>query len=82
MLRKVEEVTAALWPGVPVVPIMETGGTDGFYLRMKGMPTYGISGVFLDMDDIRAHGKDERVGVREFYDGLEYIYRLVKALSL
>jgi len=49
---------------------------------MKGMPTYGISSVFLDMDDIRAHGKDERVGVKEFYDGLEYIYRLVKALSL
>jgi acetylornithine deacetylase/succinyl-diaminopimelate desuccinylase-like protein len=76
-----ERVTADLWPGVPVVPIMSTGGTDGLYLRIAGIPTYGVSGLFGDIDDVRAHGKDERIGVREFYDGLEFMYRLVKTLS-
>ena len=60
---------------------MSTGGTDGLSLRVAGMPTYGISGLFHDIDDIRVHGKDERMGVEEFFNGLEFMYRLVKALS-
>jgi acetylornithine deacetylase/succinyl-diaminopimelate desuccinylase-like protein len=76
-----ERVTRALWPGVPVIPNMETGATDGLFLRNAGMPVYGVSGVFLDADDIRAHGRDERIGVREFYEGAEFTYRFVKALS-
>jgi acetylornithine deacetylase/succinyl-diaminopimelate desuccinylase-like protein len=74
----VEKVTRKLWPGVPVIPQMETGATDGAFLRAAGIPTYGISGVFLDIDDIRAHGRDERIMVKSFYDGVEYIYQLVK----
>ena len=60
---------------------MSTGATDGSYLRIAGIPTYGVSGLFDDIDDVRAHGKDERMGIREFYDGLEFMYRLVRILS-
>ena len=81
VMEPAERITSEIWPGVPVIPVMSTGGTDGLYLRMAGMPTYGISGVFHDINDIRIHGKDERIGVKEFFDGMEFMYRLVKALS-
>jgi acetylornithine deacetylase/succinyl-diaminopimelate desuccinylase-like protein len=81
VMGAVDRTTAALWPGVPVVPVMETGATDGKFLRAAGIPTYGVSGVFIDIDDVRAHGKDERIGVKDFYDGLEYIDRLVRAIA-
>jgi len=81
VLDPVTRITAQLWPGVPVIPNMETGATDGLFLRNAGMPVYGVSGVFLDADDIRAHGKDERIGVLEYYRGGEFTYRLVKALG-
>jgi acetylornithine deacetylase/succinyl-diaminopimelate desuccinylase-like protein len=81
LMGAVEQVTGEMWPGLPVVPTMETGGTDGSLLRPSGIPTYGISGVFIDMNDVRAHGRDERVGVQAFYDGAEFYHRLVKALS-
>jgi len=77
VVKPLEKVTARLWPGVPVIPQMETGATDGKPLRQAGIPTYGVSGVFLDMDDIRAHGRDERILVKSFYDGVDYIYELV-----
>jgi acetylornithine deacetylase/succinyl-diaminopimelate desuccinylase-like protein len=76
-----EKITRQMWPGVPVIPQMETGATDGAYLRAAGIPTYGVSGVFLDVDDIRAHGRDERIMVASFYEGLEYIYRLLLEFS-
>ena len=60
---------------------MSTGASDGARLRIAGIPTYGVSGLFDDIDDVRAHGKDERMGIKEFFDGLEFMYRLVKALS-
>ena len=78
IMLPLEKVTRQFWPGVPVIPQMETGATDGAYLRAAGIPTYGISGVFLDIDDIRAHGRDERIIVKSFYDGVEYIYQLVR----
>jgi acetylornithine deacetylase/succinyl-diaminopimelate desuccinylase-like protein len=80
-LKTVEGVTEKLWPGIPVITVMDVGASDGIYLRGGGIPTYGISGVSIDMDDNRAHGKDERIGVIEFYDGLEYIYAIMKAFS-
>jgi acetylornithine deacetylase/succinyl-diaminopimelate desuccinylase-like protein len=80
-MQIVERITNELWPGVPVVPVMSPGGTDGTFLRIAGIPTYGISGLFEDIDDVRAHGKDERLGVKEFYEGREFLYRLVKAVS-
>lgn len=79
--RAAEKVSSELWPGVVVLPHMMTGATDGFYLRNRGIPTYGVSGVFFDASDIRAHGRDERVGVEDFYQGVEFFYRFVKALA-
>jgi acetylornithine deacetylase/succinyl-diaminopimelate desuccinylase-like protein len=81
IMGPIERVSARLLPGVPVIPQMETGATDGAYLRGAGMPTYGVSGVFIDMDDNRAHGRDERILVKEFYDGAEFISQLVKELA-
>lgn len=81
LMRAVEALTEEMWPGVPVIPVMLTGSTDGLYLRNAGIPTYGISGIFHDLDDIRAHGRDERVGVRQFYEGQEFLYRLLRRLS-
>ena len=77
----VQQISSVMWPGVCVTPIMSTGATDGRYLRRDGIPVYGVSGMFGDMDDVRAHGKDERIGVKEFYDGVEFMYRFIKALS-
>src|SRR5215813_9047164 len=81
VMKPIETVTEQMWPGVPVVPVMSTGATDSLYLRKAGIPVYGTSGIFSDIDDGRAHGKDERIGVKEFYDGQEYLYRLVKAFT-
>jgi acetylornithine deacetylase/succinyl-diaminopimelate desuccinylase-like protein len=77
----VDRHTAELWPGVVVVPVMATGATDGVYLRNAGIPVYGVSGLFGDIDDVRAHGRDERIGTREFDEGREFLYRLVRSLS-
>jgi acetylornithine deacetylase/succinyl-diaminopimelate desuccinylase-like protein len=76
-----ERLTAEFWPGIPVIPSMSAGATDGRFLRNAGIPTYGHSGLAGDVDDVRIHGRDERVAVKAFDDGLEYLYRLVKALS-
>jgi acetylornithine deacetylase/succinyl-diaminopimelate desuccinylase-like protein len=81
IVNAVESVTRALWPGVPVVPTMSTGATDSRYLRAAGIPAYGTSGMFGDIDDVRTHGRDERMLVQSLYEGQEYLYRLVKALS-
>jgi acetylornithine deacetylase/succinyl-diaminopimelate desuccinylase-like protein len=81
VMSPVESITEAIWPGVPVIPTMSTWGTDGFYLRTAGIPTYGVSGIFGDIDDDRSHGRDERIGVQQFFDGQEFLYRLVRALS-
>jgi acetylornithine deacetylase/succinyl-diaminopimelate desuccinylase-like protein len=76
-----EKTVREFWPGLPVVPTMSTGASDGRYLRLAGIPTYGIACMFFELDDNRAHGKDERVGVKEFYEGVEVSYRLIKNLS-
>ena len=81
VLKAVTAVTNSLWPGVPTVPIMVMGATDGRYLRAAGIPTYGIQGFFMDRDDIRFHGRDERLGVQSFYEGQAFLYELVKRLS-
>jgi acetylornithine deacetylase/succinyl-diaminopimelate desuccinylase-like protein len=81
VLSAASRVTNRLWPGVPVVPTMVMGATDGLYLRSSGIPTYGIQGFFLDRDDIRFHGRDERMSVQSFYEGQTFLYDLVKILS-
>jgi acetylornithine deacetylase/succinyl-diaminopimelate desuccinylase-like protein len=77
----IEQLTAEFWPGIPLLPTMSAGATDGRFLREAGIPTYGHSGLANDIFDVRAHGKDERIGVEAFYRGQEYLYRLVKALA-
>jgi acetylornithine deacetylase/succinyl-diaminopimelate desuccinylase-like protein len=81
IMGAVEGVTQSMWPGIPVVPMMSTGATDSRFLRSAGIPAYGTSGMFGDIDDIRAHGRDERMLVQSLYEGQEYLYRLVKVLS-
>jgi len=81
VIGAVESLTKEMFPGVIVVPVMSTGATDGLYLRNGEIPTYGIDGSFGDIDDVRAHGRDERIGVKQFYEGLEFQYRLIKALA-
>jgi acetylornithine deacetylase/succinyl-diaminopimelate desuccinylase-like protein len=81
--QTIRTATTAMWGPLPIVPTMETGATDGLYLRNAGMPVYGVSGLFVDpnrAEDVRAHGLDERIGVKAFYDQLEFTYRLLKAL--
>ena len=81
IMKAIEQITEQMWPGVPVIPTMCTGGTDGLYLRNAGIPTYGVSGIFEDMDDIRVHGKDERIGVKSLFEAQEFLYRVVKAIT-
>jgi len=81
--KVIQQVTQTVWGSLPVVPNMETGATDGLFLRNVGVPVYGVSGLFADPtidDDNRAHGLNERIGVRAYYDQLEFTYRLLKAL--
>ena len=74
-------VTESHWQGVPVVPNMVMGATDGRSLRIAGIPTYGIQGIFIDRDDVRFHGRDERILVDSFYEGQSFLYDLVKLLA-
>jgi len=79
VLSAIERVTAEMWPGVPVIPTMSTGATDGLYLRNAGIPVYGVSGLFYGATF--SHGMNERIPVDAFYEGQEFLYRLVKLLS-
>src|SRR5229473_879035 len=79
--QALEKILKLTWSGVPLVATMSTGATDGKYTRIAGIPTYGISCMFFDKNDNREHGKDERVGVQDFYDGVEFNYKLMKELS-
>jgi acetylornithine deacetylase/succinyl-diaminopimelate desuccinylase-like protein len=81
IMKAFNRVTDTMWPGVITVPTMAVGGSDGRYLRVAGIPTYGIQGFFQDRDDVRAHGRDERMLVRSFYEGQTFLYEFVKALS-
>jgi acetylornithine deacetylase/succinyl-diaminopimelate desuccinylase-like protein len=77
----IEKLAAEFWPGAPVIPSMSAGATDGAFLRNAGIATYGHSGLANEVTENRAHGRDERVRVDSFYKGVEYLYRLVKALA-
>jgi acetylornithine deacetylase/succinyl-diaminopimelate desuccinylase-like protein len=74
----IEKVAAEIWPGVPVVPVLQAAATDGRALSAGGIPTYGISGLFFEADLGRIHGLNERIGVTSLYEGRDFLYRLVK----
>lgn len=81
VMQPLEKVAAQMWPGAPVIPTMSTGASDGVYTNAAGLPTFGISGTAIDMDDVRAHGKDERLGVQSFYNGVQFYYLFLKAIT-
>lgn len=81
IVHTLETLGTKLYGGLPVVPVMDNGASDGKYLRIAGIPAYGVPGVFTDVDDDRAHGKDERMGVKDFYDGVDFYYEFIKALA-
>jgi acetylornithine deacetylase/succinyl-diaminopimelate desuccinylase-like protein len=74
-------IAAEIWPGVPFVPVMAAGGTDGAFLTPAGIPTYGLSGFFADAEGSHAHGLDERMRVKSLMEGRAFLYRLVKAYT-
>jgi acetylornithine deacetylase/succinyl-diaminopimelate desuccinylase-like protein len=81
VMGAIEKLSQQFWPGVVVLPIMSAGATDGSFLRNAGIPTYGHSGLASDINENRIHGKDERILVKSFYQGEDYLYRLVKMLA-
>ena len=81
LMEPIKTLTDRMFNGVPVIPFMSTGATDGRYLRAGGIPTYGVSGLFLEPSDVRAHGRDERVPQKSLYDSQEFLYQLVKMLA-
>jgi acetylornithine deacetylase/succinyl-diaminopimelate desuccinylase-like protein len=76
-----EKVVNEMWPGVPVIPVMDAGASDGAISRAAGIPTYGVAPAFIDINDDRSHGRDERLPATSFYEGVDFYYRFVKALS-
>ena len=81
LVGPMEQLVAKHFPGVPVIPVMSTGATDGVYLAAVGIPTYGVPGEWGDPDGNGAHGLNERLEVRSLFAGRDYLYDLVKLLS-
>jgi acetylornithine deacetylase/succinyl-diaminopimelate desuccinylase-like protein len=81
IMQSVQRITDQMWEDVVVLPVMDPWSTDGVWFRRAGMPVYGVSAVFIDVDDVRSHGKDERILVKSFYEGVEFMYRFMKDLT-
>jgi acetylornithine deacetylase/succinyl-diaminopimelate desuccinylase-like protein len=81
ILARYETVVHSEWPGVIVIPTMDVGASDSVYTRAAGIPSFGASAIFNDIDDVRIHGRDERAGIANFYEGVEFAYRLMKTMS-
>ena len=79
LLRAIEATTQEVFPGTPVVPTMSTGATDGAYFRAAGIPVYGVSGLFYSAPN--AHGMNEQIETEAVYQGLEFMFRLVRRLT-
>src|SRR5258708_38716820 len=78
IVSKLEALSRKLYGGLPIGPVMDTGASDGKYLRIGGIPTFGVPGVFEGVDGTRAHGKDKRRGGKDFYEGVSFYYRVIK----
>jgi acetylornithine deacetylase/succinyl-diaminopimelate desuccinylase-like protein len=81
VVEALHQASAKLWPGVPDIPIMVTAASDSIYTMNAGIPSYGINGIAIDRNDAREHGRDERVGVESYFDGVEFYYLFLKALT-
>jgi acetylornithine deacetylase/succinyl-diaminopimelate desuccinylase-like protein len=82
IIEPVRAVAARIWPGVPVIPTMTVGGTDGRYLNAAGIPTYGMTGLFFDAEGSHAHGLNERIRVKSLMDGRRFLYEVVKIYAM
>jgi acetylornithine deacetylase/succinyl-diaminopimelate desuccinylase-like protein len=78
IMKPIEQVTREMYPGIEVVPVLQAAGTDAVYLAEAGIPTYGVSGMFVDPDLSNIHGLNERIRVQSLYDGRDFLYSLVK----
>jgi len=81
LMSAIEKLAATMWPGAPVIPTMATGASDSVFTNGAGMPSYGVSGIALETNDIRAHGKDERLPIDSFYRGVDFYYQLGKLIT-
>ena len=81
LLAATTELTHAMWGNIPVIPTMSTGATDGHWLRAAGIPTYGVSGIFASPGETNAHGRDEKLRVKSFFEGLDFLDKLVRRLG-
>jgi acetylornithine deacetylase/succinyl-diaminopimelate desuccinylase-like protein len=81
IMKPLEALVAQDWPGLKVVPNMSAGASDGVYTSAAGLPTYTITGIEIDKDNQRAHGRDERLGVESFYKGNEFFYQYIRAIA-
>jgi acetylornithine deacetylase/succinyl-diaminopimelate desuccinylase-like protein len=78
IMGPVRKIADEIWPGVAIIPTMSTGATDGAYLNAAGVPTYGLSGMFHDVEGSHAHGLNERIRVKSLMDGRRFLYEIVK----
>jgi acetylornithine deacetylase/succinyl-diaminopimelate desuccinylase-like protein len=78
IMKPIEQVTHQIYPGIEVVPVLQAAGTDAIYTAEAGIPTYGVSGMFIDPDLSNIHGLNERIRVQSLYDGRDFLYALVK----
>jgi acetylornithine deacetylase/succinyl-diaminopimelate desuccinylase-like protein len=81
IMKKTTLLVHSMWPNVPIIPTMATGFSDDRQTRNAGIPSYDISGVWEDVDENRAHGRDERVGIQAFDESVEFTYRLIKVMG-
>lgn len=81
LMKKLDGVVHSMWPGVPIIPVMDFGASDSLFTRGAGIPSYDMGAIFGDIDDVRAHGRDERIGVPQFYEGVEFTYRVMKRMG-
>jgi acetylornithine deacetylase/succinyl-diaminopimelate desuccinylase-like protein len=81
LMRALQQTVGAMWPGIPIVPELEPGASDSIQTMIAGMPSYGFFGTAIDRDDVRAHGRDERLRVRSFDEGMAFYYQFLKALT-
>ncbi len=82
LLGAITSVTRKMWGNIPVIPFMVTGATDGKYMRAAGIPTFGVSGIFAEGEENNMHGRDEKLRVKSYYDGLAFLDQLVRAVAV
>jgi acetylornithine deacetylase/succinyl-diaminopimelate desuccinylase-like protein len=81
LMARIEPLAAKHWPAIPVIPLMQAGATDGMYTRSAGIPTYGVSAVESNPDDVRAHGRDERIGIESFHKAAQFWLELMRGFA-